>query len=271
MKIKSILTSLALCLSMPSYAENPVSAQIVEQMIQAASSRLISLLTYVGSNGITVNNNTISLTTTYAVGDIAQGGVIIYVDDTLQHGLAMNLNNAVDNIPFSTTVQGGGAGDYVDVTGQSDGIGGGALNTPAIQGAVAGYRASIGQSGGATGIATWYATLVRQYENGAGCPAETSTGVPVPPQTCLGDFYLPSTNELQIIANNNGVNNYTLINNAIQTAGGTQLSDSATYWTSTTNRFASGQSAFAITNISTGATASADFSEAYTVRPVRRF
>lgn len=203
---------------------------------------------------------------TYTVGQQAQGGVIIYLDSTNQHGLAISLNNNSSAVAFSALVS--GSSDYVDVTGQSNGIGGGALNTAAIQGALAGYQASQGISGGATGYAGWFATLTRTYENGSPCPTDDAT---VPTQTCLGDWYLPSVNELQVVANNNGTNNYALINNAIGAAGGTLLSTSTTYWSSTTDRQASGDEAFAVTNISTGLAASQSFAETNAVRAVRRF
>ncbi|MDF1677585.1 MAG: hypothetical protein P1U32_02690 [Legionellaceae bacterium] len=241
------------------YNNNPASIGFVEQRISEAA--------YKAGPGITINNNrVISQTPTYFIGQNTQGGVIIYLDETRQHGLAIALLD-VTSAAFSFLVA-GSTTDYVDATGQSNGIGGGALNTPAIQGALAGYNASQGQSGGATAYAGWYATLHRALSDGSPCPEDDSS---VPSKVCFGNFYLPSTNELQIIADNNGVSNFDIINAALSAAGGTPLSSSTTYWTSTTDRRAFGQSAFAIIDISTGAAASRDFGNSYAVRPVRQF
>lgn len=224
--------------------------------------------TYLGGTGITLDTTTptpptFNLTNRYRVGDFCangvaagtpncqnEGGVVVYVEDPDSNGygtrgLVIAALNASypDATPSPSTMKFGSSGQYAF----SNGIGSGASNTPNI---IARERAAGNNDEFAAAAAAFYVIL----GNTAG--AGFSQGTCVPPaaggtynapttQICVGGWYLPSVNELQLIAANpvstsTGLctsppcNNYTTIDNAITGLGGTGLStlSSNNYWSS---------------------------------------
>ena len=139
-----------------------------------------------------VSNTAIS--TTYEVGDYAQGGVVFYVDETGEHGLVCGTNNFGPH-PWTS-------GSYYRMDAIADGVYAGKMNTAIIV-------ANVGYNGG-----NWYAAN--------GCSTWSNSG-PVE----FGDWYLPANWELQEMYNNKEIINSTSIAN-----GGEAFVDEY-YWNST--------------------------------------
>lgn len=234
-------------------AANPASTDYVDRAVQNAA--------YTAGTGISISSSrVISQTPTYSVGDIAQGGVVMYVDATGRHGLVLGLTS-FESVPYYTD-------NTVAVSGIANGVGAGAVNTAAILGTAQALNTTVPTSG----YAAWYAALVSATNDGTLCDSTNYTN---PQSSVCFSFYLPSVAELQLIANNNGTNNYDVINAALSRApGGIPLSTSEQYWTSTTDRNIGTSppfQAYVVTNISTGVAAVAETTTQHTARPVRQF
>lgn len=134
---------------------------------------------------------------TYQVGDFAQGGIVIYVDESGQHGLVL----AKNDLPVIRWF----AGTYGKIRADGNGTYAGEANTVII---IGGYLA-IGDDGNPYAAATCNELQVTE---GA---------------TTYSDWYLPTAAELELIGPN-----LTLINTTATTNGGTDLLTSP-YWSST--------------------------------------
>lgn len=116
----------------------------------------------------------------HVVGERYQGGIIFYVDDTGQHGLIAAL--ADQGQQFNKWSNG-----VSRVTGASgDGIGAGRMNTPLA------IANQIGDSGVRI-FATKLAADYRVQDDGENPCTGSAT------ETCWGDWYLPSKNELNLM------------------------------------------------------------------------
>jgi hypothetical protein len=254
----SLLILTMLTYSQFSYAinTNPASINYVDSSI--ANSKK-------AGTGISINGNTISTTATYRIGDITQGGVVIYLDETKRHGLVLGLVDVTNDSPFSTTPAAPPATN-VAISTVANGIGGGETNTAAIIGAYSGYGLST--TAGATaiiGYAAWYATS-RSYEADGITLCDNPTISGTPSTNPCYSFYLPTLAELQLIAAN-----FDVINAAILAVNGNTLAGK-TYWSSlTTSATNPNETAYAIADLSTGLGAAQTFTNPYYVRAMRRF
>lgn len=116
----------------------------------------------------------------HVVGERYQGGIIFYVDDTEQHGLIAAL--ADQGQQFNKWNNG-----VSRVTGASgDGIGAGRMNTPLI---IANQIGDKGDRNFAAKIAADY----RVQDDGESPCTGSAT------ETCWGDWYLPSKDELNLM------------------------------------------------------------------------
>lgn len=135
---------------------------------------------------------------TYEVGDFAQGGVVVWVDETKQHGLVCSKNNVAEGMRWF-------AGTYGTTRSAGDGVFAGELNTSILVSS----QIAIGDDG-------------MTYAG-----AECVELVVVEDGVSYGDWYLPSKKELELIDPN-----LTLINATAAANGGTALVASP-HWTST--------------------------------------
>jgi hypothetical protein len=149
------------------------------------------------AQAIAINNNTAKVgVTEYAIGDFAQGGIVFWVDETGQHGLACAIED-----------QDGGSGiqwyngSYTTTSAVGDGVYAGEMNTLLI-------------------IANQGATLT-DYAAGV-CVNYSVTQNSV----TYGDWYLPSKYELNLMY----INKATI--NATATANSGSSFASAYYWSS---------------------------------------
>ena len=162
--------------------------------------------TLIAGTGITISGDTIKATgsnssTTYSVGDFAQGGVVFYVDETGQHGLVC-----------AKTDQDGGsgiswyAGTYGNTQAKGDGPFAGEANTSIIIAA----QVAIGDDG-----STYAARICNELQITEGGKT-------------YGDWYLPSKEELKLMYRNKAVIDATAGAN-----GGSGFASHYYYWSST--------------------------------------
>ena len=143
-----------------------------------------------------------SSTTTYSVGDFAQGGIVFWVDETGQHGLVAT------KIDQSTGVR-WYAGTFGNTQAKGDGPYAGEANTSIIIAA----QAAIGDDG-----STYAARICNELQVTEGGKT-------------YGDWYLPSKEELNLMYQNKATIDATALAN-----GGSGFA-SALYWSSTEVNF----------------------------------
>jgi len=151
--------------------------------------------------GISIIGNTISANSggaTYSVGDYAQGGVVFWVDETGQHGLACAIEDQSIGVRWY-------AGTYGNTRACGDGPFAGEANTSIIIAA----HVAIGDDG-----STYAARICNELQVTQG-------------DKTYGDWYLPSKYELNLIYDNKATINTTA------TANGGSSFVSAHYWSST--------------------------------------
>ncbi|CEG62196.1 DUF1566 domain-containing protein [Legionella micdadei] len=144
---------------------------------------------YIAGEGIKIEGDVISaITKTHELGDIYQGGIIFWLDETRQHGLIASLNDL--NNYKGTQWRNGASGNKV-TNARADGIGAGESNTRLI---IAQQTIDNQKGNFAALIAARYSVL----EDGV-----TPCSIPASPyETCYGDWYLPSIYELSLLKAN---------------------------------------------------------------------
>lgn len=138
-------------------------------------------------------------TSTYSIGDFAQGGVVFWVDETGQHGLVCAKEDQSSAIRWY-------AGSYGATQAKGDDVYAGKANTVIIAAQVA-----LGDDG-----STYAARVCNELQI-------TEGGI------TYGDWYLPSRHELNLMSQNRE-----LINNTAAANGGSDFSVmQEPYWSST--------------------------------------
>ncbi|MBE0640382.1 MAG: DUF1566 domain-containing protein [Bacteroidales bacterium] len=135
---------------------------------------------------------------TYSVGDLAQGGVVFWVDETGQHGLVCPIENQSEGVRWL-------AGEFGDTQAKGDGPFAGELNTAIIIAA----QVYLGDDGD-----TYAARICNELQITAGGKT-------------YGDWYLPSKRELELLYLNRSVINEVALANGGETFGG------GWFWSST--------------------------------------
>lgn len=187
---------------------------------------------------------------TYTVGQIAQGGVVFWVDSSSQHGLVAALTDVGPGSWISDQIT-----NDMEVFAIANGPGGGYLNTTAM--------IAINSIPGATISGTILSPVLQNTTTYQGDPTSScfSAGA-----DCYSGWYIPSVGELSILASalcNESIPGYTALNN-----DGTVI-----YWTSN-NPNDTGDF-----GVATGATIEActltssnqSMYSSYVTRPVRQF
>ncbi|MCH9756700.1 MAG: DUF1566 domain-containing protein [Gammaproteobacteria bacterium] len=232
---------------------------------------------YAAGTGITFTSasgtTTISAKPRVKVGDVTDGdgnglgGVVVYVNNPDSNGygtsgLLMSMKAILSN---SGSAKMEFAGTNVFAWG--NGVGSGAINTPNIIATV--RAANVGSTFAAISAAAF--SVHADGVDTTDCIIPTSTGsIPIPSTTCYGGWYLPSAAEMQLISNNNGVDNFQTISNAINAVSGSDpLETDDRYWSSTTDFDDNGKAYYIEINMGTGATKDADTH--YYVRAFRQF
>ncbi len=135
---------------------------------------------------------------TYSLGDVKDGGIVFWLDETRQHGLICALSDQSAGCPWISNPS------FLYLTlATGDGVFSGAMNTTIIK-IVEGFGAGI----------NYAARLAHEYHN-------SYQGKE------YGGWYLPSKHELSLMLAKKG-----LINSIASNNGGTALTD-AGYWSST--------------------------------------
>ena len=137
--------------------------------------------------------------TKYNIGDYAQGGVIFWLDNTRQHGLACPIHDQSDDIRWN-------AGTFGNTQAKGDGVYAGKINTAIIIAA----HAAIGDDG-----ETYAARVCNELE-------VTQNGI------TYGDWYLPSIEEVIIM-----ISQHDAISSTARANGGKGLKYIGHYWSST--------------------------------------
>lgn len=139
-----------------------------------------------------------SSTTTYSIGDFAQGGIVFWVDETGQHGLVAAKEDQSTGVRWH-------AGTYGNTQAKGDGPYAGEANTSIIIAA----QVAIGDDG-----STYAARICNELQVTEGGKT-------------YGDWYLPSKEELDLMYQNKATIDATAVAN-----GGSGFA-SAYYWSST--------------------------------------
>lgn len=122
----------------------------------------------------------------YTVGQIAQGGVVFYVDASGQHGLVLSLQNLTTHLPWSVVATS-------SVTGASNqAYGGGSINTALI---LAREASMTTQTTINSGFAAFNASQYFTTYSGTVCTPSSSA-----PTDCLGGWYMPNYDEFETAA-----------------------------------------------------------------------
>ena len=145
-----------------------------------------------------VDDNASNGSTTYSVGDFAQGGIVFWVDETGQHGLVAAKEDQSTGIRWY-------AGTYGNTQAKGDGPYAGEANTSIIIAA----QVAIGDDG-----STYAARICNELQITEGGKT-------------YGDWYLPSKEELNLMFQNKATIDATATSN-----GGSGFA-SAYYWSST--------------------------------------
>ncbi|MDF1684350.1 MAG: hypothetical protein P1U36_06790 [Legionellaceae bacterium] len=221
--------------------QNPASIAYVNTAIQSAA--------YTAGPGIVINNTvrTISQTPNYSIGDVVQGAVVFWLDDTNQHGLAVSLEDQSTGAAICTS-------DTVAPTYtcpipfvRSKGLGGGAMNTAALLGAqIAAFATQSPYT-----LPQFAASLANEYDGALGG------------NLFSGGFYLPTFDEATIL-----YRSLATVNPALASAGGKEISGND-YWTSFSDLNIRGN-VYKI-DMSNGDLGSVAQNETHYVRAIRQF
>jgi hypothetical protein len=205
---KLITTGVLACLLCSTNALcNPASTEFVNTSIDALRKELTTQIKSLNSGVGTIQKQVDDLPIiTHHVGEVFQGGMIFWVDKSLQHGLIVSLNDLTeqDGIEWRN-----GEGGDRTVNARAKGLGAGDTNTRLII-AEQTIDAQEGQ---------FAALLAANYQISADGQSPCATPMLVT-STCYGGWYLPSTYELVLLHHN------------LKSASLGQLADGA-YWSST--------------------------------------
>lgn len=208
---------------------NPASTNYVDKAVQNA----INQTTYTAGTGISIIANVISQVPTYTVGQVAQGGVVVYVDETGKHGLVAALEDLAP--PSSTTFY-----PYFNpsIYGSTQSASNMFLASFPFEGIGNGYANTINALALASSLASQMPVTepgtTPDFSNSAGyVPAQAAnynvtydgegcTRTATNEDACLGNWYVPDMNEMAIVYN------------ALCTPGTPyQVTTTQRYWTST--------------------------------------
>jgi hypothetical protein len=146
--------------------------------------------TYSAGDGIAIDEGVIKSTLVHHLGELYQGGIIFFVDETGTHGLIAALHDA--NEGQGVQWKNGETGEKV-TNARANGIGAGASNTKLI---IAQQTIDY-QPGNFAALAA--ANYSVRGDGNTPCTADASY-----PLTCYGDWYLPSIYELDLMRLNLG-------------------------------------------------------------------
>lgn len=134
----------------------------------------------------------------YAVGDFAQGGIVFWLDETSEHGLVCAKTDQTNNIRW-----------YAGTNGNSQAKGDGPFAGEANTAIIIAAQVAIGDDG-----STYAARVCNELQVTEGGKT-------------YGDWYLPSTEELDLMCQNKTIINATAI------ANGGEVFNNTNYWSST--------------------------------------
>ena|GEM_PF-6706042 len=190
---------------------NPASTKFVDQEIAKATSAIFIIMNKEIEAAITASTNSILSTVnqeiqeavpTVAVGEPYQGGIVVYTDNTKQHGLILALSDVTDSTVIYST--------HSEEFGYANGVGAGLLNS----------ASQLGHSDGSNNV---NANTRLSQDYASGCAPATGTIQAPGENVCFGQWYVPSLFEWELVLNNF---------NTIQTALGNDPLN-GTYWSST--------------------------------------
>ncbi|MBA2710112.1 MAG: DUF1566 domain-containing protein [Tatlockia sp.] len=167
-----------------SSATNPASTAYVDGKIATLRSELLSQFN-LRFEGLTSSINQLPLVT-HQIGEVFQGGIIFYVDNSKQHGLMVSLNDVEPAIGWRN-----GEGGDRTVNARAFGIGAGETNTRLIV-----AEQTIDEQEG-----RFAALSAANYQISA--DGKTPCAEPITADSlCYGGWYLPSVQELLLLHKN---------------------------------------------------------------------
>ncbi|MBA2711021.1 MAG: DUF1566 domain-containing protein [Tatlockia sp.] len=177
------MTSFADSASLSAFT-NPASTAYVDGKIVALRNELVPQFTSL-FNGLTSSINQLPLVT-HQIGEIFQGGLIFYVDNSRQHGLMVSLNDLEPAIEWRN-----GEGGDRTVNARALGLGAGETNTRLII-----AEQTIDEQEG-----QFAALRAANYQISA--DGKTPCAEPIAADSlCYGGWYLPSLQELLLLQAN---------------------------------------------------------------------
>lgn len=244
------IVSLASASAFATVGNNPASVQYVQDYVNNAIAH-------------------VSSAKKYAVGDLAFGGVVFFVDSTGEHGLAVSCSDIVmaqtsgtpQNLLVGVSPTGPQPADCSGTTGtvncyqyvasdgsnqpglgaSASGFGAGAMNTPIISSAQTGFYNTATMNAAMAALFGGY-SITGAVCNPSASPITT---------TCYGGYYLPSLWEMQALGETLPIVNASISANCPSTNSQEVVFDQQ-YWTSTESN-------------SNGSTSNAQASQAYSV------
>ncbi len=194
MKKNLVFILLSLCLISPVHAEmEPIDIILhkIEFGLSTLQKQMEALLTaglpYKAGEGISITNGVIQSKSLHHPGDLYQGGIVFFVDETGQHGLVASKRDL--NRGEGIAWRNGESGNRV-TNARADGIGAGETNTRLI---IAQQTIDANKGQFAALLAANYRVLA---DGETPCPK-----VFIAESLCYGNWYLPSAYELQLLYN----------------------------------------------------------------------
>lgn len=186
--MKKLLIALTLIMqTMNCFAnENEIWAEIknINTQIGQLQAKTANL-PYLGGQGIEINNNLISAKR-HAIGELYNGGIIFFVDETGQHGLIAAKRDTSEGVSWRN----GDSGNKV-TNARADGIGAGESNTRLII-----AEQTIDKQPGS--FAALEASNYRVLADGL-TPCPNPLSAPSIDLICYSGWYLPSSFELELL------------------------------------------------------------------------
>ncbi len=222
---------------------NPASIDYVDNAVLSAAP--------IAGNGLLKTGNELSLTPYYQIGDLAQDGIVFFLDNTGRHGLVAALTDSINSPLPWWPVSGGGVtvGSPVLTGGYQYGLGNGYVSTILTLAAVARQTTA-----GLPVFAAEDALAVSASTDEPTCDNKS----------CVGGWYLPNQTEIALAIQNLC---------GITATGFVPFQANTTYWTSKQQSTVA-TSAVSVTTDTTACGYVAKFastSSVYAVRPIRQF